>query len=60
MIIVDLRIDETLQTGGLGKRNYRSTFWEVLFPTAPTGPDKSPMNRDRRDRNRGAKVSIYF
>ena len=26
-IIVDFRITETLQIGGLGKRNYRSTVW---------------------------------
>ena len=26
-IIVDFRINETLQIGGLGKRKYRSTVW---------------------------------
>ena len=26
-IIVDFRINETLQTGGVGKRTYRSTVW---------------------------------
>ena len=49
--IVDLRINETLQTGGLGKRNYRlvgavsNCTYSVRLKTAPT---------------RGTKVSIYF
>ena len=33
--IVDFRINETLQIGGLGKRNYHSTVWQALFLTAP-------------------------
>ena len=44
-IMVDFRINETLQTGGLGKRNDRlvgavsSCAYSVRLETAPTGLD---------------------
>ena len=38
-IIVDLRINETLQTGAVGNRTYRVGLHSVRLETAPTGLD---------------------
>ena len=59
-IIVNLRINETLQIGAVGNSAYRVGLNAVRFPSAPTGTDNKFTPIYRGDRNRGAKVSIYF
>ena len=53
--IVDLRIKETRQTGAV----FNSTYPD-LSGSKPTGPDNKFTPIYRGDRNRGAKVCIYF
>ena len=42
--MVDFRITWTLPIGAVGNRTYRIELNAVWLETAPTGPDKSPMN----------------
>ena len=41
LFIVDVRINETFQTGAVRNRTYRIGVNAVRLETAPTGPDKS-------------------
>ena len=70
--MVDLRINETRQTGAVFNRTYRIGLNAVRLESryigrqARTGPDNKFTSLPRAsgiyrgDRNRGAKVSIYF
>ena len=57
--IVDLRINETLQTGAVGNRTYRVGLNAVRLETAPTGLGLNAVRLGNRT-YREAKVSIYF
>ena len=41
---MDLRINETRQTGAVGNRTYRVGLNAMRLETEPTGPDKSPIH----------------
>ena len=68
-IVVDLRINETPQTGAVRKTKLpfhrlvgavSNCAYSVRLETAPTGPDNKFTPIYRGDRNRGVTVSIYF
>ena len=67
--MVDLRINDTLKTGAVRKPSLTfsrlvgtvsNSADAVRLQTAPTGPDHEFTPIYRGDRNRGAKMSIYF
>ena len=65
--MVDLRINETLQTGAVRNRTYRSPVWYALFPTAPMRCGEKPhlpgwieCDAGGNRTYRGADVSIYL